>query len=78
MWIMIDWSNELINIVLGDEIIDTKQFVDQIAATKADDTFADATLRCEGQTIRCHRVILAARSETFKAMFTPGSFKEGS
>jgi hypothetical protein len=75
---MMDLSNELINIVLGDEIIDMKHFVDEIAASKADDTFADATLRCEGQTIRCHRVILAARSETFKAMFAHCNFKEGS
>jgi hypothetical protein len=60
------------NIVLGGEIIDTKHFVDEISASKGDDTFADATLKCEGQTIRCHRVILAARSEIFKAMFAQG------
>lgn len=34
-----------------------------------DKAFADVTLRCEGQTIECHRAILAEYSPVFKRMF---------
>ena len=44
---------------------------------KTDTTFADATLVCDGVTIPCHRVILAARSEHFKNLFTKEGFVEG-
>ncbi len=57
--------------------VDEKSFVDEIAATKTNDAFADATLVCQGEVIRCHRVILAARSGLFETMFTQNGFKEG-
>ena len=47
-----------------------------IGEMKTDLTFADAKLVCDGVTIPCHRVILAARSECFKSLFTQG-FTEG-
>ncbi len=57
--------------------VNEKSFLDEIAATKTNDTFADATLVCQGEVIRCHRVILAARSGLFETMFTQIGFKEG-
>ncbi len=57
--------------------VNEKSFVDEIGKTKTSDAFADATLVCEGEEIRCHRVILAARSRLFKKVFTQNCFKEG-
>jgi hypothetical protein len=58
-------------------ITNENAFLDEIGATKTNDAFADATLLCEGEEIRCHRVILAARSGLFETMFTQNDFKEG-
>ncbi|XP_076802843.1 kelch-like protein 6 [Clavelina lepadiformis] len=42
---------------------------DSIRELALDGQFADVTIEVEGQRIRCHRIILAASSKYFKAMF---------
>ena len=37
---------------------------------------SDVTLKCEEKTFPCHKVILAARSDVFEAMFSHKDTKE--
>lgn len=41
-----------------------------------DESFADVTLACEGQRIRCHRMILASASEYFESLLNSKDFPD--
>ena len=41
------------------------------------DDLSDIQVVCQGQGFKCHKVLLGARSDVFKAMLFDGNFKEG-
>ena len=50
---------------------------DQLSEAFSGGQFSDVTLVCEEKMFPCHKVILSARSDVFKAMFSHENTKEG-
>merc|ERR1712008_558379 len=50
---------------------------DQLSEAFSGGQFSDVTLVCEEKMLPCHKVILSARSDVFKAMFSHENTKEG-
>jgi hypothetical protein len=48
-----------------------------LAKEKDDPSFSDATLICQGQKIKIHKFMLAARDDVFKTMLASQDFIEG-
>ena len=46
-----------------------KQVADDYVKMFAEDQFSDVSIECDGQSFKCHQVILSARSPVFMAMF---------
>ena len=53
-----------------------RKFSDDFLKEMHDPEFTDAVLLCEGEEVKIHRVILAARSDVFRKMFQD-NFLEG-
>ena len=50
---------------------------DQLSEAFSGGQFSDVTLVCAEKKFPCHKVILSARSDVFKAMFSHENTKEG-
>ncbi len=50
---------------------------ENLAGLQENENLADIQIICNGVTIKCHKFILAARSDVFKAMLCQDKFKEG-
>ncbi|XP_024085008.1 BTB/POZ domain-containing protein 9 isoform X2 [Cimex lectularius] len=55
-----------------DEIVHINSLSDDIKALYLNDDYSDVTLRVEGESFKAHKVILAARSEYFRALLYGG------
>ncbi len=83
---LIDWSILLFdqlfkNIFSAGHVVTVKPadgfLKSDLAKEKDDPSFSDATLICQGQKIKIHKFMLAARDDVFKTMLASQDFIEG-
>ena len=67
------WSEETITVTHGTSSENTERFPKKMTKLWSDQKLTDVTLQCQGKKFEAHKLILAASSPVFEAMFKEGT-----